>query len=350
MKLKTINTLLFVLVALIAFTVVMCSLTDSALFRILGAVSVIYPVKMVTDNERPVAGDVCDELAAFTGTPSGEQMLCHDLDGDGTYHWRNYRTLKIDVNSDGTSDITVDATGNLTSLHNIDAALVVAALNAGDAFKVDADSDGTWDLEWEGTSDTEFIMPAGADVSFTGLGYCSPKVTMDTTPYGGGIRIVDTCGWGGPTIDGGGGGIVNFGSIGATTITFDDNDGTLNATYLTSISECADTTYKSIYSWCPVNDGDYLVHGRGPITLKCGSVSVNPASCAATTTCATAVATVGVTQYSACSCSPRAVWDDDLLYVGCAALTADNLTVRLYNPTLVAIDAAVQTVDYCCGG
>lgn len=82
--------------------------------------------------------------------------------------------------------------------------------------------------------------------------------------------------------------------------------------------------------------------------VRCGNVSVDPPNIATTATSGTATSAVtNLEANAACACSPRADWNDDLIMKHCYA-TAGNLNVILYNNSGGALDAAAQTVDYCC--
>lgn len=109
--------------------------------------------------------------------------------------------------------------------------------------------------------------------------------------------------------------------------------------------------YKADGAPASETDGRSLVTASSPTTTpviaKCGNVSVDPGSISATST-GTATATVtGLAANDVCSCAARTDFDDDLVQKGCLG-TSNTLNLRLYNPTGGAIDAAAQTVDYCC--
>jgi hypothetical protein len=83
--------------------------------------------------------------------------------------------------------------------------------------------------------------------------------------------------------------------------------------------------------------------------MLCGNVSVDPPSIANGSS-GDALATVsGLAANDACTCSPRADWDDKLILKYCAA-GEDSLVARLFSANAFgpAIDAGAQTVDFCC--
>lgn len=94
--------------------------------------------------------------------------------------------------------------------------------------------------------------------------------------------------------------------------------------------------------------GSFVALASASVRATCGNVSVNPASISANSKGTTTVSATGVKQYAACSCSPRAAWDDDLVFEACYVGTNDNLSIVLYNETGGSIDAGAQTLDYCC--
>ena len=81
--------------------------------------------------------------------------------------------------------------------------------------------------------------------------------------------------------------------------------------------------------------------------VRCGNASFDPASLGATTSGTTTVAVTNMEANAGCACSPRGVFNDDLVYSFCYA-TAGNLNVVIYNPTAGALDGGAITVDYCC--
>jgi hypothetical protein len=99
------------------------------------------------------------------------------------------------------------------------------------------------------------------------------------------------------------------------------------------------------------NDGNGVVQSSStsstPVVAKCGNVAVDPGSIAGVTT-GTATATVtGLAANDVCTCAARTDFDDDLVQKGCLG-TSNTLNLRLYNASAIAVDAASQTVDYCC--
>jgi hypothetical protein len=115
---------------------------------------------------------------------------------------------------------------------------------------------------------------------------------------------------------------------------------TTNSVYRTSTTaEGADNT----------NGHPLLRSSAGNIIIaKCGNVSVDPPNIGTTSTSGTATSAVtGLAANDACTCSPRADFNDDLILKYCYA-TANNLNVVLYNLSGGALDATAQTVDYCC--
>jgi len=91
--------------------------------------------------------------------------------------------------------------------------------------------------------------------------------------------------------------------------------------------------------------------GGGNIDLNrfnSGSVSVNPASIAATTRLAhTATITgIGLILGDVIVLVPPAALNDDLLYVGCRVTGVDTVDIYIYNPTAGAIDDAALNWDF----
>lgn len=80
--------------------------------------------------------------------------------------------------------------------------------------------------------------------------------------------------------------------------------------------------------------------------IDAGTVSINPASIAATSRGATAVTISGAAVGDRVVFSPPSGLEDDLLFVGAAVTGANTATVSLYNPTAGAIDGAALTWDY----
>lgn len=76
------------------------------------------------------------------------------------------------------------------------------------------------------------------------------------------------------------------------------------------------------------------------------TVSVNPASLAATTKAGTAVTVTGVAVGDLVVVEPPAALEDDLIFCGARVTGADEVTVYLYNPTGGAIDAAAANWDF----
>lgn len=77
-----------------------------------------------------------------------------------------------------------------------------------------------------------------------------------------------------------------------------------------------------------------------------GTVSINPASIAATSRAATSVTIAGVKVGDTVVLEPPAALNDDLLYVGCRVTANDTVAVYLYNPTGGAIDDSARDWDY----
>lgn len=73
-------------------------------------------------------------------------------------------------------------------------------------------------------------------------------------------------------------------------------------------------------------------------TLKTATVSINPASIAATTRGATTFTVTGAAVGDLLIMQPPATLNDDLVFAGCAITAADTGTVYLYNTTAGAID------------
>jgi hypothetical protein len=77
-----------------------------------------------------------------------------------------------------------------------------------------------------------------------------------------------------------------------------------------------------------------------------GTVSINPASIAATTRGATTFTITNAKVGDVLVMNPPAGLNDDLVFAGCAITAADTATVYLYNPTAGAIDDAAATWTY----
>lgn len=77
-----------------------------------------------------------------------------------------------------------------------------------------------------------------------------------------------------------------------------------------------------------------------------GTVSINPASIAATSRAATTFTVTGAASGDILIMSPPAGLNDDLLFVGARVTGTDQGTVYLYNPTGGAIDDGALTWDY----
>jgi len=100
----------------------------------------------------------------------------------------------------------------------------------------------------------------------------------------------------------------------------------------------------------PDMSGYVALASGGTTKVTCGAVTVDPPAVNAKTT-VTVSAGAPVVARSACSCSPRADWADDLVLKSCAVTIDGMLTVRLYNAdnTIIADgDATGIVVDYCC--
>jgi len=76
------------------------------------------------------------------------------------------------------------------------------------------------------------------------------------------------------------------------------------------------------------------------------SVSINPASIAATSRGATTFTVTGAVVGDRITMEPPEGLNDDLLFVGARVTAADTATVYLYNPTIAAIDDVALTWDY----
>ena len=100
----------------------------------------------------------------------------------------------------------------------------------------------------------------------------------------------------------------------------------------------------------PDTDGYVAIAASGTAKITCGEVTIDPPLVAAGTTLVLTAAAPVVAR-SACACSPRGDWHDDLLLKSCGVVADGSLTVRLYNPDNASItDAATAplAVDYCC--
>lgn len=95
-------------------------------------------------------------------------------------------------------------------------------------------------------------------------------------------------------------------------------------------------------------DGSHNTVGPGPIlfNIQHGTVSVNPASLAATTKAGTAVTLAGIAVGDMVVMEPPATLEDDLLFCGAAVTNDDEVTIYLYNPTGAPIDGAALTWRY----
>lgn len=92
-------------------------------------------------------------------------------------------------------------------------------------------------------------------------------------------------------------------------------------------------------------DFKYLSVGGGDILYKVRkvSVSVNPASIAATTKAGTAVTVTGVAAGDIVVATPPSTLEDDLIPAGAVVTDTDEVTIYLYNPTGGAVDGAALT-------
>ena len=100
----------------------------------------------------------------------------------------------------------------------------------------------------------------------------------------------------------------------------------------------------------PDMSGYVALAAGGTTKVTCGAVTFDPPVVNAKSTVAV-TAGAPVVLRSACSCSPRADWADDLVLKSCAVLIDGTLTLRLYNAdnTIIADgDTAGIVVDYCC--
>lgn len=89
--------------------------------------------------------------------------------------------------------------------------------------------------------------------------------------------------------------------------------------------------------------------GNGGTQLKniwSGTVSINPASIAATTRAATTFSVPGAAVGDVIVLNPPATLNDDLIFCGAAVTATDTATVYLYNPTAGAIDDVALTWTY----
>jgi len=77
-----------------------------------------------------------------------------------------------------------------------------------------------------------------------------------------------------------------------------------------------------------------------------GTVSLNPASIAATTRAGTTFTLTGAKATDIIVVNPPADLNDDLLFVGASVTADDTVTVWLYNPTAGAIDDSARTWEY----
>jgi hypothetical protein len=77
-----------------------------------------------------------------------------------------------------------------------------------------------------------------------------------------------------------------------------------------------------------------------------GTVSINPASIAATSRGATTFTLTGAKTGDVLVMNPPSGLNDDLVFAGCAVTGTSEGTVYLYNPTGSAIDDAAATWTY----
>lgn len=87
------------------------------------------------------------------------------------------------------------------------------------------------------------------------------------------------------------------------------------------------------------------VNGVAVKGLVTGTVSVNPPSIATVSTGTIAVTIAGIGANDLVSLEPPATLNDDLIYCG-HTVTANTVTIRLYNPTGGAIDDTAKTWTY----
>ncbi len=79
----------------------------------------------------------------------------------------------------------------------------------------------------------------------------------------------------------------------------------------------------------------------------CGSVSIDLPDIVANTSGSATATVTGVPNDTPCWCSPRVIFDDDIVMNFCNT-DAGLIRVNAYNPTGGNIDPAAVTVDYCC--
>ncbi len=91
-------------------------------------------------------------------------------------------------------------------------------------------------------------------------------------------------------------------------------------------------------------DFKYMSIGGGDLIYKVtkATVSVNPASIAATTKAGTAVAVSGVRAGDIVTAIPPSDLEDDLIPAGAVATADDVVTVFLYNASGVAVDGVAK--------
>jgi hypothetical protein len=77
-----------------------------------------------------------------------------------------------------------------------------------------------------------------------------------------------------------------------------------------------------------------------------GTISLNPASIAATTRGTVTFTLTGAETTDIIVMNPPSGLNDDLLFVGASITAADTVTVYLYNPTAGAIDDGANTWSY----
>ena len=90
-----------------------------------------------------------------------------------------------------------------------------------------------------------------------------------------------------------------------------------------------------------------LAIGGGPLIKKfrTGTLTVDPATLAATTKVGTAVTLTGVAEGDLVAFEPPAALEDDLVYSG-SVVTADTVTIYLYNASAAPVDGASRLWRY----
>lgn len=80
----------------------------------------------------------------------------------------------------------------------------------------------------------------------------------------------------------------------------------------------------------------------------CAAPSIDFASVGATSSLTATGTVTGAAADMACACSPRAAFNDDLIFAGCRGSASNTVELRVYNPTGAGIDPGAVTVDVCC--